>query len=102
MRLNQQICVQPHTSAVNVTLPAFAAERRRSTAAAPLAASSTIQQQRRCLPSIDISSPQGAQHQTRRTLLSLSIEWTDRRTDGRTLDRFVNPAPHTVWAVSTK
>jgi len=47
----------------NMTLPAFAAERRR-------------------LLSIDISCPQGAQQQTRRTPLLLSIGGTSRRTDG--------------------
>jgi len=34
--------------------------------------------------SIDISCPQGAQQQTHRTPLLLSIDGTDRRTDGRT------------------
>jgi len=53
-----------NTSAVTVTLLAFAAERRR-------------------LLSIDMSYPQGAQQQTRRTPLLLSIDGTDRRTDGR-------------------
>jgi len=76
----QQVCVQRLASnygtSVNVTLLAFAAERR---AAAPL------------LPlSIDISRPRGAQRQTRRM----------DGTDGRTLDRLIDPAPHTVPAVS--
>jgi len=47
-----------------VTLPAFADGRRR-------------------LLSIDISCPYGAQQQTRRTLLLLLIDGTDRETDGR-------------------
>jgi len=63
-----------NTSAVTVTLLAFAAERRR-------------------LLSIDMSYPQGAQQQTRRTPLLLSID----RTDGRTLDRFIDP--HTVGSI---
>jgi len=64
-----------------VTLPAFAAERRR------------------LLP-IHISYPHGAQQQTRRTPLLLSIDGKDGQTDGRrTLDRFVNPAQHTMRAV---
>ena len=25
--------------------------------------------------------------------------WNDRRTDGRTPDRYIDPAPHTMWAV---
>jgi len=51
----QQLCVQLPASAVNVTLPAFAAERR---VAAPLLLSTGQQ-------SIDISCPPGAQQQTR-------------------------------------
>ena len=43
-----------------------------------------------------ISGPRGAQQQTRRTPLSLSIDGTDRQTDGRTLDRFIEPAPRAV------
>jgi len=52
------IFVQPRPSAVNITLPAFAAERRRNL-------------------SIDIICPWGAQQQTRRT--PLPISGTDRR-----------------------
>jgi len=47
---------------------------------------------------------QGAQQQTRRPPLLLSIDGSDGRTDKRTLDRFIDTAPHTrptVWAVST-
>jgi len=40
-----------------------------------------------------------AQHQTRRRPAQLpSIDGTDRRTDGRTPDRYVDPAPHTMRA----
>jgi len=42
--------------------------------------------------SIDISCPSRAQQQTRRT--PLSIDGTDRQTDGRTLGRYRDPAPH--------
>jgi len=73
-----------------MTLPAFAAERH---AAAPLLLHG------RPPLSTDISSPHGAQQQTRRTPLLLSNDGTDRRTDGRTLDRFIDHAPHTVLAV---
>jgi len=55
-----------------MTLPASAAERR---AAAPLTISAVQQ-------SIDISCPPGAQQQTRCTLVLLSIDGTDRWTDG--------------------
>jgi len=75
-----------------VTLPAFAA-------AAPLLPSAPAAGTRRRRPplSIDISCPHGAQQQTRRPLL-LSIDGTDRRT----LDRFTDPAPHTMRAMSIK
>ena len=53
-----------------MTLPAVAAKRRR-------------------LLSIHISCPQGAQQQTRRTLLLLAIDGTDRRADW-SLDRFID------------
>ena len=42
----------------------------------------------------------GAQQQTRLTPLLLSIDGTDGRTDGQTLDRFMDPDPHTMRAVS--
>jgi len=58
------VFVQRRPSAVNRTLPAFAAERRH-------------------LLSIDISCLYGAQQQTLRTPLLLLIDGTDRRTDGR-------------------
>jgi len=52
--------------------------------------------------SIDISCPHGAQQQTRRTPRLRSNDGTDRQTEyGRTLDRFIDPAPRTVRAVST-
>ena len=57
--------VQPPPSAINVTLSAFAAERWRP----PL--------------SVDISCSQGAQQQTRRPLLLLLMDLTDKRTEAR-------------------
>jgi len=75
----QQVCVQPPTSAVNVTLPALAAERRAA-GAVPHTAGAVVAGRRRLL-SIDISYPQGAQQQTRRRRLLLSIDGTYRRTD---------------------
>jgi len=69
--------VQPRSSAVNMTLPAFAGKRR---AAAPLLLGA-----RRPPLSIDISCPHGAQQQTRRTPMLMSSDGrrTDRQTDGR-------------------
>jgi len=66
-------------SAVNMTLPALADERR---AAAPLLLGA-----RRPPLSIDISYRHGAQQQTRRTSLLRSNDGTDRRTDTRPLRR---------------
>ena len=77
MQLVEQVCVRVPTSAVNVTLLAFAAERHA--AAKRLAAVAVV----------DICCRHGAQQQTRRT------PWvqdgtdgadgqTDRRMDGRT------------------
>jgi len=71
--------LQLPTSAVNVTLPAFAAERRAAGCSAAAAGRAAT----------DISCPQGAQQQTRRTLLS--IEETDSSID---------PAPDTTTTVS--
>jgi len=87
------LSVQPRSSAVNMTLPAFAAKRR---AAAPLLLGA-----RRPPLSIDISCPHGAQQQTRRTprLMSSDGRRTDGQTDGRTIDRSIDPAPHTTWPV---
>ena len=52
--------------------------------------------------SIDISGPHDAQQQTRRPPLLLSIDGTDRRTDRRTPDRYIDPAvrPMRARAVS--
>jgi len=43
----------------------------------------------------DIACPLGSQQQTRRTLL-WRANGTDRRIDGRTPYRFIDPAPHTT------
>ena len=80
----EQVCVELPTSADNVTLPAFAGKRR---AAAPLLLGA-----RRPPLSIDICCPHGAQQQTRRTPRLRS----NNGTDGRTLDRFIDLAPHTT------
>jgi len=69
-------------SAVNTTLPAFAAERRAAApAAAPLLLGAS------CPPLsivISPSCPHGAQQQTRRRPLLRSNDETDRCTDRRT------------------
>ena len=52
----------------------------------------------RRLLSIDIACQKGAQQQTRRPPLLLA---TDERTDGRTPERYIDPAPHDARATST-
>jgi len=66
-----QVCVDPHTTDLSMTLLAFAAERRAA-GRPPL--------------SVDMSRPQGQQQQTRRTLLQ-RVNGTDGRTDTVSLHR---------------
>ena len=83
----QQVCVQPSTAAVNVTLPALLLTAMLWCAvllgaggcctARLLQAPVSVQQ------SIDVSCPPGPQQQTRRMLLQRSIAGTDRRAYGR-------------------
>jgi len=75
--------LQNPTSADDVTLPAFAAERRAS---APSLLSTGTWSDRYLLP---------AGRSTVNPPLLLSIDETDRRTDRQTLDRFIDPATHT-------
>jgi len=48
--------------------------------------------------SIDIFCPHGAQQQTH--CCGRIMGQTDRQTDGRTLDRFIDHAPHTMRTLS--
>jgi len=52
-------------------------------------------------PSIDISCRRGAWQQTRRMQQLLSIDGTDRRTEGHSTG-FVDPAPHATRALSIR
>jgi len=70
----KQIRVQPPTAAVNVTLLAFAADRRAAVNMDRKAAAPAAECRRAVQQSIDISCPQ---QQTRRTLLQRA-DWTDR------------------------
>jgi len=79
-----------------VTLPAFAAERRA--AAAPLllgagaCCTATAAVDRHFLPTGRLAAnPPTA---------VAAIDLWDRRTDGRTLNRYVERARHAVWAAS--
>jgi len=71
--------VQPSTAAVNLTLSAFAAERRAAAACCGV----VIGAERRRLLSIN-SCSRGAQQQPRRTPLLRSIDGTDERADRQT------------------
>jgi len=83
------LCRGPHPSAVNVTLPEFAAERRRASSTALVVRSQLL---------IDIFCRQGAQQQTH--LPPPSTDCTDEQTDGRTPDRYVDSAPLTMRTAS--
>jgi len=79
----QQVCVEPRPSVLNMTLPAFAAERRR------------LQQ-----ISIDsrYSAPAAINQQTRRRCCRSTVQ-TDGQTDGRTDTRPLHrpyPTPRTL------
>ena len=73
-----------------MTLPAFVVLRLlwRRTGTVPSTATPLLAADRRCLLSIDISCRWGAQQQTRRRPLLLSIDGTDRLTDARPFHLF--------------
>jgi len=73
-----QVCVEPRTSALNMTLPAAAAR-----------AHAAIGTRRSSCRSISAARAR-AQQQTSRTALSLSIDGTDRRRSGQTPYRYID------------
>jgi len=78
-----------------VTLPAFAAERRAAARGCGAAAAG------RPALSIDIFARTALSSKpTARRCCVRQMGQTDRRTDGRTPDRFMHPAPHTMRTVS--
>ena len=88
----KKVCVQLPTSADNVALPAFAAERR---AAARLLLTAGRAANDRYLLA---AGPTAANPQQRR-----AVDWTDLQTEGQTdvrMDRYIDPA--TMLAVPTK
>ena len=85
----QQVCVQPRPWAVNVTLPTYAAERP---AAAPLLLGAGF----RCCRSIFPARTALSSKPVARRCCCRSMG----QTDGRTLDRFVDPAVRSMRAVS--
>jgi len=77
-----------------MTLPAFAAERR---AAAPLLLGAGARRCRLICPARGALSSKLA---ARRSDCERCDRRTDRQTDGRTPDRYIDPVPHTMRAVS--
>jgi len=75
----QQVCVQPRPSAVNATLPAFAAERRRL-----------------CYWVISAAHRALSSKPAARRCFCRSMG----RTDGRTLDRFIDCTAHVMRTAS--
>jgi len=80
-----QLCIEPPSSALNMKLPAFAAERRRPQHGACSCRSVCL------LTGRLATNPPGA---------VAAVDRWDRQTDGRTPDRHIDPAPHTMRAVS--
>ena len=78
------VCFEPPPSALKVTLPAFAAERRRLQHGA-----------RSCRSTYPACMALSSKPAGRRCCCRLT-----RQTDGRTLDRYIDPAPHTMRAAS--
>jgi len=81
----EEVRVEPRPSALNITLPAYAAERR-------------LQAYRL---SIDICCrrPRSAANQPN---AAAAVDRRHRQTDGRTPDRYIDPAPHTMRAASIR
>ena len=84
----KQVCVQPSTAAVSVTLLAFAADRRAAVRVAEAALSArrfwapTTRRCRSIFPAPMTSSSKSSAR--------------DRQTVGRTPDRYTDPAPHSA------
>jgi len=95
--LFQRVCVQPPPSAVNITLPTFAAEHH---AAAPLllrAGTCCTAPNASLQLLINISCQQGTKQQTRRMLLLLLLI---NETDRWTPDHYTDPVLHIMQAAS--
>ena len=80
MKTINRVCVRRRPSAMNMTQPAFAAVRCQS-----------IRLARGTLSSKPAARCSGCR----------TTGQTAGRTDGRTSDRCIDPAPHTMWALSS-
>ena len=85
--------VQPSTTAINVTLLAFAADRR---VAMRRAAAAALQLGARRCRSI---SPTRGEPSSKRPHAAAAVDRWDRQTDGRTPYRFIDHAPHVMRAM---
>ena len=97
---HKQVCVQPSTAAVNVTLLAFAAERRASLCAV-LRRRAPLMQCCWVPTAVDRHlAPAGHPAANPPHAAAAVNRWddgqTDRGTDNR--DRYIDPAPHTMRA----
>jgi len=90
----KQVCVQPPPSAVSVTLPAFAAERRAAAGLLLSAGACCTTIAARLQLHIDLlhagCSAANPPH------AAAAVDRWDRQIDRRTLDRYTDPAPHTM------
>jgi len=82
---DKQVYVEPPPSGISMTVPAFAAEHRRAPAA-------------RCSYRYLLQTPALSSKPAGRRCCCRSMG----RTDGRTLDRYIDPAPHTMRAALIK
>jgi len=89
-----RLVYEPPPSALNMTLPAFAAEHRAAAPLLPTAGACC------CMAPTAVSCPRRAQQQTRWPPLLLPTDGTDRQTDGWTLYHYIDSAPHTMQAES--
>ena len=72
-----QVCVEPRPSALNKTLPAFAAKRG-------------------CMQHISIDICCRRPLSSKQLHAAAAVDRRDRQTNGRTSDRYIDPAPRTM------
>jgi len=89
-KINHGVCIEPRPSALNVALPASAAELGRRV---PAIDRYLVARRRLCSTPLTTRRAAPVDRWDRRT---------DGQTDGRMLDRYIDPAPHTMRAASIK
>ena len=78
-----QVCVEPRPSALNKTLPAFAAKRG-------------------CMQHISIDICCRRPLSSKQLHAAAAVDRRDRQTNGRTSDRYIDPAPRTMRTASIR